>query len=151
MNPKVYTIDYNLKNENGEVVDTSHGGEPLVVMEGAKQVVLGLEKALAGREPGEKLEVTVPPELAYGVRREELVQNVHITQFDGVPDLKAGMLFQTQSGDQRHVVKVMAINGDQVTIDANHPLAGFSLNFEVEIKAVREATDEELKQGYALA
>ncbi|OZG70660.1 peptidylprolyl isomerase [Hahella sp. CCB-MM4] len=151
MNPKVYTIEYSLKNDNGEVVDTSVGGEPLVVMEGTKQVVLGLEKALSGREPGEKLEVTVPPELAYGPRREDLVQQVHISQFDGVSDLQAGMIFQTQSGDQRHVVKVVEIRGDQVTIDANHPLAGFSLNFEVEIKAVREATDEELKQGYALS
>ncbi len=151
MNPKVYTIDYSLKNDDGEVVDTSIGGEPLVVMEGTKQVVLGLEKALSGRQPGEKLDVTVPPELAYGARRDDLVQKVHISQFDGVPDLQVGMLFQTQSGDQRHVVKVVGIDGDQVIIDANHPLAGFSLNFEVEIKAVREATDEELKQGYALA
>ncbi len=149
MNPKVYTIDYRLKNEVGEVVDSSEGGEDLVFMEGAKQVVLGLEKALAGREAGESLEVTVPPELAYGLHRDDLVQNVHISQFDGVAELKAGMVFQTQSGEDRHIVKVVAIQGDQVIIDANHPLAGITLNFEVDVKSVREATDDELRQGYA--
>ena len=149
MNPKVYAIDYRLKNDAGEVVDSSEGGDALVFMEGAKQVVLGLEKALAGREAGETLEVTVPPELAYGLHREELVQTVHISQFEGVPELKQGMVFQTQSGEDRHIVKVVAVQGEQVIIDANHPLAGITLNFEVDIKFVREATDEELRQGYA--
>lgn len=130
-------------------MDTSQGGEPLVFLEGAKQVVSGLEKAVHGRQPGESLEVQVPPEMGYGLRREDLVQTLPAEQFTGVSDVKVGMLLQTESGENRHVVKVVQVSGDQITVDANHPLAGITLYFEVEIKAVRDASEEELRQGFA--
>lgn len=147
--PKVYTVDYVLKNAEGVVVDTSRGGEPLVFMEGAKQVVLGLEKAISGREAGETLSISVPPAMAYGERKEELVSQVPLEQFDAPDKVTKGTIFQTQSGDQRVVVRVLEVKDGQVWVDANHPLAGFTLDFEVEVKSVREASNEEMKQGFA--
>ena len=150
MTRRVYEIDYKLKNAAGDVVDTSVGGEPLVFLEGAGQVVPGLEKALAGREAGEMLEAHIPPELGYGKRDPELVQMVHASQFDDVPDVRQGMIFQTRSGNESQVVRVVAVQGDMVTVDANHPLAGITLHFELNIRAVRDATEEEIRLGYPL-
>lgn len=149
--PLVYTINYWLKNRLGEVVDTSEGGEPLRFMKGAGQVVEGIEKAVEGRGPGDRLEVTIPPEMAYGDHRDDLVRTVARSLFEGVEELKPGMKFQTNTGENRQVVKVVDVQGDRVIVDANHPLAGFTLYFDVDILEVREATDEEIAQGGALA
>ncbi len=150
MLPRVFYIHYKLFNHLGDVVDTSIGGEPLVFLEGAKQVPSGLESAVLERQPGEKLEVEVPPAAGYGERRDDLVQRLDPEQFSGVENLQPGMLLQTQSGEQRQVVKVIEVSPAGVLVDANHPLAGITLVFEVEIKAVRDATSEELKQGVAI-
>ncbi|WLQ11554.1 peptidylprolyl isomerase [Hahella aquimaris] len=150
MRPKVFTVDYNLKNAEGEVVDTSFGGEPLVFMQGAGQVTPGFEQGLAEHTAGDVVSLTIPPELAYGALKEELVQLVPANQFEGVDELKPGMLFQTQSGDERKVIKVVSLHGEKVLVDANHPLAGLTLYFEVHVRSVREATDDEIKSGYAV-
>ncbi|WP_250657245.1 FKBP-type peptidyl-prolyl cis-trans isomerase [Alkalimarinus coralli] len=146
--PKVYSINYNLRNAEGVVVDTSSGGEPLTFLEGAGQVVKGIEKALEGRSPGDVLDVTVPPELAYGEHNPDHIQVVPKSLFDGVDDIVAGMKFQTNTGEQTQVIKVVSVSGDSVTVDANHPLAGFTLYFDIEVLAVRDATEEEVKLGY---
>lgn len=146
--PKVYSINYNLRNAEGVVVDTSKGGEPLTFLEGAGQVVKGIEKALEGRSPGDVLDVTVPPELAYGEHNPDHIQVVPKSLFDGVDDIVAGMKFQTNTGEQTQVIKVVSVSGDSVTVDANHPLAGFTLYFDIEVLAVRDATEEEVKLGY---
>lgn len=148
--PKVFTLHYNLKNQLGRVVDTSVGGEPLVVLQGTGAIVKGLELALDGRQAGDIIEVTVPPTLAYGEHRPDLIQTVPRELFDGVEDVNIGMTFQTNSGDHAHVVKVTAIRGDQVEVDGNHPLAGITLCFEVELLDVRDATSEEMRTGYPL-
>jgi FKBP-type peptidyl-prolyl cis-trans isomerase SlyD len=149
MTAQVYYVEYNLLNAAGETVDSSRGGVPLVFLEGANQVISGLEKAVSGRCCGDILEIEVPPEQAYGPYRQELVQALHSSQFSEIDTLKPGMLLQTQSGENRHVVKVLEMKDEQVIIDANHPLAGLTLRFEAEIKAVRNASEEELKQGFA--
>lgn len=145
--PRVYALNYWLKNRLGEVVDTSEGGEPLRFVEGAGQVVEGLERALKGRSVGDRLEVTIPPELAYGEPREELLRTVPRSLFDGVDELKVGMTFQTNTGSDRQVVKVVEVRGDMVRVDANHPLAGFTLYFDVEVLEVRDATEDEIASG----
>ncbi|ABC28599.1 FKBP-type peptidyl-prolyl cis-trans isomerases 2 [Hahella chejuensis KCTC 2396] len=150
MRPKVFTVDYKLKNAEGEVVDTSFGGEPLVFMQGAGQVTPGFEQGLAEHVAGDEVSLSIPPELAYGHLKEELMQMVPANQFEGVDELKPGMLFQTQSGDERRVIKVVSIHGEKVLVDANHPLAGLTLYFEVHVRSVREATDDEIKSGYAV-
>ncbi|WP_152206142.1 FKBP-type peptidyl-prolyl cis-trans isomerase [Marinobacter changyiensis] len=142
--PAVYTVHYRLKNRTGEVIDTSEGGEPLTFMLGSGSVIKGIQEAVKGRGPGDCLEVTVPPELAYGEHNPELVRRVPRSMFESVDDLQIGMKFQTNTGDEAQVIKVVGIDGNLVHVDANHPLAGFTLYFDLEIVQVREASDDEL-------
>ena len=145
--PRVYALNYWLKNRKGEVVDTSEGGEPLRFVEGAGQVVEGLERAVRDRAVGDRLEVTIPPELAYGEHRDELVRAVPRSLFQEVDELAVGMTFQTNTGEERQVVKVVEVRGDMVRVDANHPLAGFTLYFDLEVLEVRDATPDEVASG----
>lgn len=145
--PAVYTVHYRLKNRSGDVIDTSEGGEPLTFMEGATGVIKGIQEAVRGRGPGDCLEVTVPPEMAYGEHNPEFVRKVPRSAFEGVENLQVGMKFQTNTGEQAQVVKVVGIDGNLVSVDANHPLAGLTLYFELEIVQVREATDDEMESA----
>lgn len=146
----IYTVHYRLKNQEGEVVDTSDGAEPLQFMLGAGNVIRGLEEAVKDRGIGDCLEVTIPPEMAYGEINPELVRKVPRSAFAGVEDLKPGMKFQTNSGEDAQIVQVVAIDGNLVKVDANHPLAGFTLYFELEIINKRAATDDEMAAGQPL-
>ena len=144
----VVAIDYTLTDDQGEVLDSSKGREPLAYLHGSGNIIPGLEKALEGKESGEAFSVRVPPEEAYGERTDELKQAVPRDMFQGVDDLQVGMQFQANAGGQTQIVTVVGIEGDQVTVDANHPMAGVALNFEVEVKDIREATEEELEHGH---
>ncbi|TVP59167.1 MAG: peptidylprolyl isomerase [Halomonadaceae bacterium] len=147
---RVYTIAYRLKNREGDIIDSSDGAEPLHFVSGAGQVVPGIEKAVAGREVGACLEVTIPPELAYGEHREDMVRTMPRSMFQGVDNLAEGMKFQTNTGENAQIVKVVSLKGDQVVIDANHPLAGFTLYFELEILESRPASEDEIAQEMPL-
>ena len=138
-------IHYTLTDEKGTVLDSSSSGEPLAYLHGGGNIVKGLEKALEGKEAGEKMKVTVAPEDGYGVRDEAQIQKVPRRAFQGVRDLKPGMRFTAQGGLE---VTVTSIQGDMVTVDGNHALAGVTLTFDVEITKVREATSEELLHGH---
>ncbi|MBZ0334325.1 FKBP-type peptidyl-prolyl cis-trans isomerase SlyD [Marinobacter sp. JH2] len=148
--PEVYTVHYILKNRIGELVDTSEGSEPLHFLMGSPEVIEGIQAAVKGRSPGDCLEVTVPPEMAYGEHRDDLVRTVPRSLFEGVENLDVGMKFQTNSGDQAQIVQVASIDGNLVKVDANHPLAGFTLYFDLEIVGRREATEDEIAQGRPL-
>ncbi|SFR74725.1 FKBP-type peptidyl-prolyl cis-trans isomerase SlyD [Marinobacter daqiaonensis] len=148
--PMIYTVHYRLKNPQGEVVDTSEGGEPLHFLEGSTGVIEGIQKAVSGRSPGDCLEVTIPAALAYGEHQPELVRKVPRSAFEGVENLQVGMTFQTNTGDEAQVVKVVGMDGNLVRVDANHPLAGFTLYFDLEIIDAREATDDEVAAGQPL-
>jgi FKBP-type peptidyl-prolyl cis-trans isomerase SlyD len=141
-NKNIYTLNYWLKSADGGVVDTSEGGEPMVFVEGSGKVIPGLQQAVKGRMPGDRLDVTIPPELAYGRHDPALISKVPASDFDGVEDVVVGMKFQTNTGGDAQVVQVVEINDGQVSIDANHPLAGLSLNFELEIIDVAEEGDK---------
>ena len=145
---KVVLIHYTLTNESGETLDSSAGGEPLAYLHGQGNIIPGLEKALEGKQAGDKLNVRVEPAEGYGVRDEALVQQVPRRQFGGA-NLQPGMQFhaQTSQGHAR-VVTVKRIQGDMVTVDGNHPLAGEVLNFDVEVTEVRDATVDELEHGH---
>ena len=145
-NATFYAVNYWLKNNEGQVVDTSEGGTPMCFVEGSAQVISGIQQAVKGREPGARLDVTIPPELAYGPRQDNLINRVPKSAFEGIEELKPGMKFQTNSGEQMQIVQVLEVHDNEVTIDANHPLAGFTLNFELEILEAREATSEECEQ-----
>ena len=146
---KVVLFHYTLTNDAGEVLDSSDGGEPLAYLHGQGNIVAGLEKALDGRTAGEKLSVRVEPAEGYGLRAAALVKQVPRRSFGSAGNIKPGMQFQAQlERGQTRVVTVTAVKGDMVTVDGNHPLAGQSLNFAVEITEVRDATSEELEHGH---
>lgn len=140
---KVYTVNYWLKNSLGEVVDTSEGGLPMVFLQGSNKVIPGIQKALIGRNSGDLIEATIPPQLAYGHHQPELISKMHVSAFDGVDDVVVGMKFQTDNGGEAKIVKVIDVKSDYVTVDANHPLAGISLVFDLELLDVRDATEED--------
>ena len=148
--PQVYTVHYVLKNKIGELVDTSEGSEPLHFLYGTPEIIEGIQKAVKDRNVGDCLEVTIPPEMAYGEYREELVRKVPKSLFEGVEKLEVGMKFQTNSGDETQVVQVVGIDGNLIRVDANHPLAGFTLYFDLEIVGRRDATEDEVAQGRPL-
>ena len=145
---KVVTLNYTLKNDAGELLDRSERGAPLLYLHGTGGIIPGLEAALTGKVAGDKLSVAVPAKDAYGERDPKLVQSVPRRTFPGTAALKIGMRFQAETGQGRRAVTVVRVQGDMVTIDGNHPLAGENLNFEVEIEAVREASAEELTHGH---
>jgi len=148
--PDVFTVHYVLKNKIGELVDTSEGGEPLHFLYGSPDVIEGIQKAVKERNVGDCLEVTVPPSMAYGEHRDDLVRKVPRSMFEGVEKLQVGMKFQTNTGENAQIVQVMGFDDNLVRIDANHPLAGFTLYFDLEIIGRREATDDEIAQGRPL-
>ncbi|HSG69159.1 MAG TPA: peptidylprolyl isomerase [Planctomycetaceae bacterium] len=145
---KVVSIHYTLTGEDGRVIDSSEGRDPLAYLHGAKNIVPGLERALEGKAPGEDIAVTVPPEEGYGQRNDELVQPVPKSNFPEGVDPQLGMQFQAQTAAGPRLVRVVEVEEEIVTIDANHPLAGKSLNFNVSIVDVRDATPEELQHGH---
>ena len=147
-NNAVVAIHYTLKNDAGETLDSSAGGEPLVYLHGNGNIIPGLERALAGKGAGDKLNVRVEPTDGYGLRDDDLVQEVPRSAFRGMDAIEVGMRFQAQGEHGAQTVVVTNVVGDAVTVDANHPLAGEALNFDVEVADVRAATSEELEHGH---
>lgn len=142
----VASFHYTLTNDKGEVLDSSSGREPLFYLHGAGNIVQGLEKAMTGRSAGDKFSVQVSPEEGYGRRDPKLVQSVPKRAFRGAGELRPGMQFRSDGGSGS--VVITAIHGDMVTVDGNHPLAGATLHFDIEITEVREASEEELQHGH---
>jgi len=145
---KAVEIHYTLTNDAGEVVDSSLDVEPLPYIHGTESLVPGLEKALDGKAVGDKIVVSVSPEDGYGEVTPELTQVVprELFEFDG--DIEVGMRFEAEAENGIELVTVIAVDEKAVTIDANHPLAGQTLNFDVEVISVRDATSEELEHGH---
>jgi len=147
-NQRVAYIHYTLTNDAGEVLDSSREAEPLAYLHGAGNIVPGLESALSGKQVGDRLNVKVAPAEGYGERDEALVQEVPRRAFQGISEIKPGMAFTAQSNRGAMRVVVTRVVGDMVTVDGNHPLAGETLNFDVEVTEVRPATEEELSHGH---
>lgn len=147
-NNMAVSIHYTLTNDDGEVLDSSRDDEALVYLHGEGNIISGLEKALHGKAIGDKFNVRIPAEEAYGEIEEEMVQIISRAMFEGIDELEVGMQFQADVSHGPGVVTIIEIDGDNVTIDGNHPLAGLPLTFDVEIIAVRDATPEELAHGH---
>jgi FKBP-type peptidyl-prolyl cis-trans isomerase SlyD len=145
----VVSMQYTLTDEQGNVLDSSQDSEPLAYLHGAKNIIPGLEKGLIGKTVDDECQVTVSPEEGYGEVIPELIQVVDKAAFEGVESLEAGMAFEAQgpAGEVQRVV-ITEIEGDQVTVDGNHPLAGVTLNFDVKIVSVRDATADEIEHGH---
>lgn len=145
---KVVSLEYRLTDSFGNVLDTTSGRGPLDYLHGTGSIIPGLENALEGRSAGDHFLITIPPEDAYGERHEHMVQVIPRDRFGGVDTLEIGMQFQAGTPFGPRIVTIIAIEGDEVTIDGNHPLAGTSLNFDVTVTAVRDATEEEIAHGH---
>jgi FKBP-type peptidyl-prolyl cis-trans isomerase SlyD len=144
----VVGINYTLTNDQGEVMDTSEGRGPLMYLHGAGNLIPGLEKQLEGKTSGQSFKATIPPAEAYGESNPSMVQTLSRDMFRGVDNIEPGMGFTAEGPQgQQHIV-VTGVEGDQVTVDANHPMAGKTLHFDVEIISVRDASEEEIAHGH---
>lgn len=146
---KAVSIDYTLTNEAGEVIDSSAGGAPLVYLHGANSIIIGLERALEGKAVGDHFQVSIEPADAYGEYSAELVATLNRSMFEGVDQLEVGMQFHASAPDGGvQIVTVREVEGDNVIVDGNHPLAGQRLNFDVTVVQVRDASPEEIAHGH---
>jgi FKBP-type peptidyl-prolyl cis-trans isomerase SlyD len=145
---KVVTIEYTLKDETGALIESSEGQEPLIYLHGVGNIIPGLEASLEGKSAGATLNVSVPPADAYGEWDQGKIIEIPKAQFSGVDDVQVGMQFGVHSSVGEQIVTVTKVEGENVTVDANHPLAGKTLNFEVKVVGVREPTADELDHGH---
>jgi FKBP-type peptidyl-prolyl cis-trans isomerase SlyD len=144
----VVTFNYTLKDDAGDVLDSSSAGEPLAYLHGHGNLVPGLERELEGKNGGDKLSVKVAPADGYGEMSRDLIQKVPRRSLKGIAKITVGMRLHAQTPEGPRAVTVTNVTGDMVTIDGNHPLAGQNLNFDIEIIEVRAATEEELAHGH---
>ena len=144
----VASFHYTLTSPDGQVIDSSRGREPLPYLHGVGQIVPGLEKAMAGRVAGDTFQVVVPAAEGYGESNPEMMQAVPRAAFPQDVDVLPGMQFEANGPMGPITVVVKSVDADTVTIDANHPLAGMPLHFDIEIVEVREASVEEVLHGH---
>jgi len=144
----VASLIYTVSDENGSVLDSNKdSGQPLVYLHGSGFLIPGLETALEGQQVGDQFEVVVSPEEAYGEHHEGLVQRVPRELF-GDAEVEVGMRFNAETDAGPRSVVVTDMDEDSVVVDGNHPLAGLTLTFEVEVTDVRAATEEEISHGH---
>lgn len=141
----VVLMHYTLTSDEGQVIDSSAGRDPLQYIQGMHMIVVGLEKAMYDHEVGDKFDVKVIPSEGYGEYDERMTQEVPVSVFQGVDKVEAGMQFYANTPAGPMPIRVKSVNGDKAVIDANHELAGKNLNFAIEVVEVREATEEDLK------
>jgi len=146
---KVVTLQFEVTDhKTNEVIDTSAGGEPMVYLHGAGNIIPGLEEALIGKVVGDSVEVVIEPDQAYGQHSPERVQQVPRDVFQGIENLQVGALLDAQTESGPLTLCVVALDDETVTVDANHPLAGKSLKFNISVEAIRDASAEEQAHGH---
>jgi FKBP-type peptidyl-prolyl cis-trans isomerase SlyD len=151
-NDSVVAIDYTLKNDEGDLLDSSDAGEPLLYLHGHENIVPGLERALSGKNVGDVVRVVVEPKDGYGEHDPAGVLNVRREQLPPGLEPEVGMMLAMQRPDGETLpLTIMAVTDVSVTVDANHSLAGQNLHFHVTVRSVRDATDEELAHGHVHA
>jgi FKBP-type peptidyl-prolyl cis-trans isomerase SlyD len=145
---KVVGIHYKLADNAGNVLDSSEGRDPLYYLHGYGNIIPGLEDELEGKELNEKLNVKVLPEDGYGEYNKEMVYVIERSKFPDPKNIEVGMVFTSNAQGQQINLNVVGVEGDNITLDANHPLAGKELNFDVEIVDIRDASKEEIEHGH---
>ena len=144
----VASFHYTLTNDAGDVIDSSSGHAPLTYLHGAGNIVPGLEKAMLGRLAGDSFQVVVTADEGYGQPNPMLIQVVPRSAFQGIDELAVGMEFQAHTPQGPMSVAIARIEGEEITVDGNHPLAGKTLHFAIEVTEVREASVEEVLHGH---
>ena len=142
------SIHYRLSDAKGQLVESSFEGEPMQYLHGAENMIPGLEAALEGKEQGDVLDVTVDAEQGYGAYHDGLCQEVPLSAFGDIEDIVPGMRFIAETEMGQRPVQVTEVKDDVVIVDGNHPLAGQTLSFNVEVLEVRTATEEEVAHGH---
>jgi len=147
---KVATLSYTLKNDEDAILDKADETNPFLYMHGVGGIIPGLEKALDGKQVGDNFNVSILPEDAYGLRDSKLTEEVPRSMFEGISDenLTPGAQFHAQTAQGTQVITIAGVEGDTVSIDANHPLAGETLHFDVAVNDIRDATEEEIAHGH---
>ena len=144
----VVFINYTLKDDDGKILDQSDDGS-FCYLHGASNIIPGLENALSGKQAGDEMSVSISPEDGYGTHDAEKLQEVSREMFPPEQDVVAGMQFHAEGPDGQYIiVTVASVEGDKISIDGNHPLAGVQLNFDVKVMDIRDATSEELEHGH---
>ena len=143
-NDTVVSIHYTLRDNQGNVLDSSSGRDPLQYIHGRGNLIIGMEEGLEGKSTGDQLDLKIAPEKGYVERNDKLIQKVPKTAF-GAQKVDKGMQFNTEKGQ---VVTITEVGTEDVTVDGNHPLAGVPLNFEVEVVSIREASKDEIEHGH---
>jgi FKBP-type peptidyl-prolyl cis-trans isomerase SlyD len=146
---KVVSMQYQISEANGEVLETSEPGDEWCFLMGAGEIPPGLERALDGREVGDDVSVTLSPADGYGIREEGLVQTLQKSDLGDEVDLEIGDQLEAETDDGWDLVTVVAIGDDTITVDGNHVLAGKTLKFDLKVLEVRDATEEEIAHGHA--
>jgi FKBP-type peptidyl-prolyl cis-trans isomerase SlyD len=145
----VVSFHYKLSDDTGAFTESSEGGSPVVYMHGRHNIVPGLEKQLAGKKSGDKLTATVAPEEGYGARNENAVQRVPVKHLATRGPYSVGQMVVVNTRDGGRQARVLKVGHFNVDLDLNHPLAGRTLTFDIEIVEVRAATEQELAHGHA--
>lgn len=147
---RVVTFDYSLTLTNGTPIENSRdSGEPVTYLHGTGGIIAGLERELVGKQAGDRVQATIPPADGYGERRDDLIQRIPAKHLGGAKKLRPGMQVPLRLEHGTQVVTVLKVGKFSVDIDANHPLAGLILCFDLEVKSVREALPGELEHGHA--
>ena len=147
-NDLVVSIHFGVAEVDGNAYDSTENGAPLEYIQGSHFLVPGLEAELEGKEVGDKFDIKLEAEQAYGPFQEELVQQVPRSLFEGVDEIKVGMTFIADTEQGSRTVEVTEVTDENISIDANHPLAGMALQFVGEVVGIRAATAEELEHGH---
>jgi FKBP-type peptidyl-prolyl cis-trans isomerase SlyD len=143
----VVTLHFTVCSADGTQIDSSREGEPMVVLQGSHYLIQGLEDHLNGKKAGDTFVIDVEPDLAYGERHEELVQVVPRSMFEGM-EFEPGTTFRATTDEGEQSVMVVDVTDEEVVVDGNHPLSGLTLNFDVEILEIRDATEDEIAHGH---
>ncbi|MBN4072517.1 peptidylprolyl isomerase [Crocinitomix catalasitica] len=142
------SLDYTLKDQVGKVLDSSEGHAPLVYLHGVRSLIDGLEEELEGKAKGDRLSPVIPPEKAYGDRKDDLVRLVARDGFEGEEEMQIGMQVQLDTDHGPTIAIITKVEGNDVTLDLNHSFAGMTLYFDIEVVDIREATKEEIEHGH---
>jgi FKBP-type peptidyl-prolyl cis-trans isomerase SlyD len=146
-NQKHVTLAYNLKDDQGALLDSTENQNPFSYIHGTSAILPSLEQALAGKSPGDDLTVRIPSEQAYGERNDDLVFTISKSKFNDADTVSPGIRVRVRTPSGEQILKITDIEDNRVTLDGNHPLAGVNLNFEVSVIGVRDCTKEELDQA----
>ncbi len=145
---KVVSFNYTLKDHNDVTIDSTEGKQPLTYLHGHEGILKSLEDHLVNKKEGDTFQITIEPEKGYGVRQDKLMQSISKKNFENIDEIHPGMQFDAKGSNGPMVVTVIRVDEDEVIVDGNHPLAGVTLSFDIEVVSIRDAESSEIEHGH---